>query len=52
MMPEVENQLIGQLVGLRHKVAEIVGRPGEVHEKLQTVINALETLAGEVGQPG
>jgi ActR/RegA family two-component response regulator len=52
MMPELENQLIGQLVGLRHKVAEIVGRPGEVHEKLQTVICALETLAGEVGQPG
>ena len=52
MIPEVENQLIGQLVELRHKTAEIVSRPGEVHEKLQTVIAALETLAGEVGQPG
>ena len=52
MIPEVENQLIGQLVDLRHKTAEIVSRPGEVHEKLQTVIAALETLAGEVGQPG
>lgn len=52
MVPEVENQLIGQLVELRHRVGEIVGRPGEVHEKLQIVIGALETLAGEVGQPG
>jgi response regulator of citrate/malate metabolism len=51
MLPEVENQLIGQLVDLRHKIAEIVRRPGGVHEKLQTVIAALETLAGEVGLP-
>jgi CheY-like chemotaxis protein len=47
---EVENQLIGRLVDLRHKLADIVSKPGEVHEKLQTVIGALETLAGEVGQ--
>lgn len=51
MVPEVENQLIGQLVDLRHKIGDIVGRPGEVHEKLQVVVAALETLAGEVGKP-
>jgi hypothetical protein len=51
MIPEVENQLISQLVDLRHRIAEIVGSPGEVHAKLQTVVTALETLAGEVGQP-
>lgn len=51
MSPEVENQLIGQLVELRHKIAEIISRPGEVHERLQIVITALETLAGDVGAP-
>lgn len=49
--PAIENQLIGELVDLRRKIAEIVSRPGEVHEKLQTVIASLETIAGEVGKP-
>jgi hypothetical protein len=51
MLPEIENQLIGELVELRRKIAEIIGRPGEVHSKLQTVIAALETMAGQVGMP-
>jgi CheY-like chemotaxis protein len=49
MLPEIENQLIGELVDLRRKIAEIISRPGEVHQKLQSVIAALETLAGEAG---
>jgi hypothetical protein len=40
--------LINDLVELRRKVGEIIGSPGEVHEKLKIVIAALETLAGEV----
>lgn len=52
MVPEVENQLIGQLVTLRQKITGIVGRPGEVHEKLQSAILALETLAGQVSERG
>lgn len=48
IVPEVENQLIGQLVTLRQRISAIVGRPGEVHEKLQAAITALETLAGKV----
>jgi hypothetical protein len=52
MVPEVENQLIGQLVTLRQKITGIVGRPGEVHEKLQSAILALETLAGQVSEQG
>lgn len=43
-----ENILIGNLVALRQKVGEIVGHPGEVHDKLRIVIAALETMAGEV----
>lgn len=45
---EQENLLIGDLVGLRQKLADIVAQPGEAHEKLKIVITALETLAGEV----
>ncbi|MCX7164301.1 MAG: hypothetical protein NT083_14910 [Rhodocyclales bacterium] len=48
---EIENQLIGELVDLRRKIAEIVSRPGEVHEKLQTVVVALEAMAGKAGDP-
>jgi len=48
MHSEQENLLIGDLVALRHKLAGIVGQPGEAHEKLKVVIAALETLAGEV----
>ena len=51
MLPAIENQLIGELVELRRKIAEIIGRPGEVHSKLQSVIAALETMAGQVGMP-
>jgi response regulator of citrate/malate metabolism len=51
MLPAIENQLIGELVELRRKIAEIIGRPGEVHSKLQAVIAALETMAGQVGMP-
>jgi hypothetical protein len=49
ILPEIENQLIGELVDLRRKIADIVSRPGIVHQKLQSVIAALETMAGEVG---
>lgn len=48
ILPEIENQLIGELVELRRKIADIVSRPGIVHQKLQTVIAALETMAGQV----
>jgi FixJ family two-component response regulator len=51
MQPEIENQLIGELVELRRKVSEIIAQPGEVHVKLQTVIAALETMAGKVSAP-
>ena len=44
---EHENQLIGSLMELRRKLGDIVGLPGEVHEKLKIVIAALETLAGQ-----
>ena len=46
--PAIENELIGDLVDLRRKITDIVGRPGEVHEKLNIVIAALETIAGNV----
>lgn len=46
--PAIENQLIGDLVELRRKITDIVGQPGEVHEKLNIVIAALETMAGRV----
>jgi hypothetical protein len=49
METQVENVLINRLVDLRHSIGDIVSRPGEVHEKLQVVVNALETLAGKVG---
>lgn len=45
---EHENQMIGDLVDLRHKIGEIIGQPGEVHDKLKIVVSALETLAGEI----
>lgn len=45
-----ENQLIGDLVELRQKIGEIVSHPGEVHQKLQVVVGALQTLAGEIEQ--
>ena len=47
---EHENQMIGDLVELRHKIGEIVSHPGEVHHKLQIVVGALQTLAGEIEQ--
>lgn len=49
MLPEVENQLISQLVDLRHRVSDIVGQRGEVDTKLRAVVDSLEALAGEVG---
>lgn len=45
---EHENQMIGDLVELRHKIGDIVGNPGEVHEKLKVVVAALQTLAGKM----
>lgn len=51
MNAQTENILINRLVDLRHRIGDIVSRPGEVHEKLLIVISALETLSGEVGQP-
>jgi hypothetical protein len=50
--PAIENELIGDLVELRRKITDIVGRPGEVHEKLGIVITALETIAGTVDAAG
>ncbi len=49
IMPEIENQLISQLVTLRQRISEIWSQPGEVDAKLRSVIGSLETLAGEVG---
>jgi CheY-like chemotaxis protein len=49
--PTIENELIGDLVELRRKITDIVGRPSEVHEKLNVVITALETIAGTVDAP-
>ena len=45
---EHENVLIADLVELRQKIGEIVGKPGEVHQKLKIVVEALQTLAGEI----
>ena len=49
LMPEVENQLISQLVTLRQRLTELWSQPGEVEARLQSVVNALEVLAGDVG---
>jgi FixJ family two-component response regulator len=43
-----ENMLIGDLVDLRRRIADIISHPGEVHEKLQVLITALETIAGDL----
>jgi CheY-like chemotaxis protein len=48
LMPEVENELISQLVTLRQRMAELWSQPGEVEAKLQSVVSALEVLAGDV----
>lgn len=48
LMPEVENLLISQLVTLRQRMAELWSQPGEVEAKLQSVVHALEVLAGDV----
>lgn len=48
IQPAIENQLIGDLVDLRRKISDIVGRPGEVHEQLNIVLAALDTIAGNV----
>jgi len=45
---EHENILIADLLDLRQRIAEIVGTPKEVHEKLMQVVSALQTLAGEI----
>lgn len=49
IMPEIENQLISQLVTLRQRISDIWTQPGEVDAKLRSVVGSLETLAGEVG---
>lgn len=49
VMPEIENQLISQLVTLRQRISDLWTQPGEVDAKLRSVIGSLETLAGEVG---
>ncbi len=48
LVPEVENLLISQLVTLRQRLAELWSQPGEVEAKLQSVVTALEVLAGDV----
>jgi CheY-like chemotaxis protein len=50
LMPEIENQLISQLVTLRQRMAELWSQPGEVEAKLQSVVSALEVLAGDVAE--
>jgi len=45
---EHENLLIGDLVELRTRIGDIVGKPGEVHQRLKSVVDALQTLAGEM----
>ena len=50
LMPEVENELISQLVTLRQRMAELWSQPGEVEAKLQSVVSALEVLAGDVAE--
>lgn len=45
---EHEERLIGNLLELRQRIGEIVGKPSEGHEKLQVVIGALQTLGGEI----
>jgi DNA-binding response OmpR family regulator len=49
IMPDIENQLVSQLVTLRQQITEIWSRPGEVESRLRSVIHSLETLAGDVG---
>lgn len=49
VMPEIENRMVGQLVTLRQRITEIWSKPGEVDAKLRSVINSLQTLAGDVG---
>ena len=49
VMPEIENQMISQLVTLRQRITDVWSHPGEVDVKLRSVIGSLETLAGEVG---
>jgi hypothetical protein len=49
MSPDIENQLISQLVTLRQRISDIWSEPGEVEAKLHSVITSLETLAGDVG---
>jgi DNA-binding response OmpR family regulator len=49
VMPEIENQMISQLVTLRQRITDIWSQPSEVDAKLRSVIGSLETLAGEVG---
>lgn len=48
MVPEVENELIAQLVTLRQRISDIWSEPSEVENKLRTVVMSLETLAGDV----
>lgn len=48
VMPEIENQLISQLVTLRQRITDIWTKPDEVEAKLRSVVGSLETLAGEV----
>lgn len=49
LIPEVENELIGQLVTLRQRITDLWSQPDEVEAKLRSVVAALETLAGDVG---
>ena len=49
LMPEAENQLISQLVNLRQRLTDLWSQPGEVEARLQSVVHALEVLAGDVG---
>ncbi|MDD2885384.1 MAG: hypothetical protein PHT48_10120 [Dechloromonas sp.] len=48
LLPEVENALIGQLVGLRQQISAFWERPAEVELRLRSVVGSLETLAGDV----
>lgn len=50
LMPEVERQLIDELVTLRRELSEFWSQPSAVESRLKGVIDALETLAGDVAR--
>lgn len=50
LMPETERELIDELVTLRQQLSEFWSQPSAVETRLKGVIDALETLAGDVAR--